>query len=110
MHPDMRSNGHDTNPGKAKNMLDAMGRHVLDSGREAIEHGASSWQDKPSGSWPKGLRDTIYRKWVLSLIAKTKCSVVRVERDLAAIISLIEEMESLEPAGHPTPSRDRLTE
>jgi hypothetical protein len=44
------------------------------------------------------------------LIAKTKRSVVRVERDLAAVISLIEEMESLEPAGHPTPSHDRLTE
>ena len=44
------------------------------------------------------------------LDCKATCSVVRVERDLAAIISLIEEMESLEPAGHPTPSRDRLTE
>ena len=110
MHPDMRSSGHDVTQEKIKPILDPLDRHILESGRDAIEHGASSLQDKPSGSWPKGLRDTIYKKWVLSLIAKTKRSVVRVERDLAAVISLIEEMESLEPAGHPTPSRDRLTE
>ena len=110
MHPDMRSNGHDTSPGKSKNMLDALGRHVLDSGREAIEHGASSWQDKPSGSWPKGLRDTIYRKWVLDLITKTNRSVVRIGQDLAAVISLIEEMENLEPTFHSTSKNDRLTD
>ena len=110
MHPDMRSSGHDVTQEKIKPIPDPLDRHILESGRDAIEHGASSLQDKPSGSWPKGLRDTIYRKWVLDLITKTNRSVVRIGQDLAAVISLIEEMENLEPTFHSTSKNDRLTD